>query len=683
MKKHTLALLAHLLILLFLPYFSFSQAGWGCLDIPSPGITQCNDNGTPGDPSDDTWTVEITVVDPLDIGTSWVSSDPNMTAGSYGVPTILGPFPASIDVIFFFVGDVSLPDVATFMQVVNNPCAPPPCGMSVPLGPYGCSWNATESDPTDDVFSYQLTINGAGPGTGWTANDPNNTIGNYGNQTYFGDYPTTGGPLLVTITDNVDPACNMTIFLSSMNCLHCVIINGGFAGITCVDAGIPNDPSDDVWEFILDPLAFGDLGSNYVVTVSNGTLGSDTGLYGGPTPFTWTNTDNTTSFVVTITDVNDPCCFTTFVVTLPPGGCLNNCSITATPGNIQCDDNGTPSDPSDDTFTFNVLVNGTGTGTFWTATDPNGTSGSYGINQLFGPYPISGGALFFSISDSADPSCMDALMVSPPPPCSNEPPCNLLDVGLGLVTCDDAGTPFFPDDDILVIEISPTGVGLGTSYLVTSPLLTIVNGSGVYGNLSTQQLIAAGSIPPGTLIPITITDVNDPSCSITIDIPNSTPCIACDMLVTLGTYNCNDNGTPNDPLDDTYTVSAVVSATGTSWSANDPNNTTGAYDVVVTFGPYLIINGIISFEVTDATNPNCFASVTLIPPDPCSVPAPCIMVSSSQSILCDDNGTPTDPSDDTFTFDILVNGVNTGTGWTDGTVNGNYGIALNYGPFPI
>ncbi len=54
-------------------------------------------------------------------------------------------------------------------------------------------------------------------------------------------------------------------------------------------------------------------------------------------------------------------------------------------------------------------------------------------------------------------------------------------------------------------------------------------------------------------------------------------------------------------------------------------------------------------------------------------------------ILCDNNETGNDSTDDTFTFDLLVTGSFVDTIWqsTDGTISGTYGKVQKYGPYPI
>ena len=57
------------------------------------------------------------------------------------------------------------------------------------------------------------------------------------------------------------------------------------------------------------------------------------------------------------------------------------------------------------------------------------------------------------------------------------------------------------------------------------------------------------------------------------------------------------------------------------------------------------------------------------------------------NVVCNDHGTPNDPSDDTFTFTANVSGTGVSNGWnTTGGITftgGSYGIPTNFGPYPI
>jgi hypothetical protein len=99
------------------------------------------------------------------------------------------------------------------------------------------------------------------------------------------------------------------------------------------------------------------------------------------------------------------------------GGGGSTCSILATATSILCNDNGTATNPADDTYTFSLNV--TGTGAKWQTTIGTTTvKGLMNTPKAFGPYPISGGDLNFTVRDSADATCTFAASVAAPQPCS-------------------------------------------------------------------------------------------------------------------------------------------------------------------------------------------------------------------------------------------------------------------------
>ncbi|MCP4122016.1 MAG: hypothetical protein GY751_09710, partial [Bacteroidetes bacterium] len=100
------------------------------------------------------------------------------------------------------------------------------------------------------------------------------------------------------------------------------------------------------------------------------------------------------------------------------------CSIAYTINNVQCQDNGSPENPDDDTFTFEVLVTGTGVSQSWQMTYIGGSvSGSYSEGKVVGPLPIAifSSGFDFTISDNVNGSCSTSGSFSPPSSCSIPP----------------------------------------------------------------------------------------------------------------------------------------------------------------------------------------------------------------------------------------------------------------------
>ncbi len=124
----------------------------------------------------------------------------------------------------------------------------------------------------------------------------------------------------------------------------------------------------------------------------------------GSTVVTYTATDaagnaSTCSFTVTVTQV------------------ASNCVISGTVSNMQCSNNATPTNPADDTFTFDVTINKTGTcGSGWTS--GTSTNGSYGVPFSVAPHLIAGGGFTFEVHDNVNFASIASVPIVPPPACS-------------------------------------------------------------------------------------------------------------------------------------------------------------------------------------------------------------------------------------------------------------------------
>ena len=75
------------------------------------------------------------------------------------------------------------------------------------------------------------------------------------------------------------------------------------------------------------------------------------------------------------------------------------CNMTDPGIAISCDDNGTPLDATDDTFSFSLNPDGLRFGSTYTVSGDITGSGSYGSPTVFGPYPSVSGPKFITIAD--------------------------------------------------------------------------------------------------------------------------------------------------------------------------------------------------------------------------------------------------------------------------------------------
>ena len=90
------------------------------------------------------------------------------------------------------------------------------------------------------------------------------------------------------------------------------------------------------------------------------------------------------------------------------------CIIVADASNVVRSDAGTPANPSDDTFSFDVVVTGTGGGASWSSPVPGGTSRAYDVPVTLGPFPVSQSPVTVTLTAAADPACTTEVTATAP-----------------------------------------------------------------------------------------------------------------------------------------------------------------------------------------------------------------------------------------------------------------------------
>src|SRR5690606_23436853 len=110
---------------------------------------------------------------------------------------------------------------------------------------------------------------------------------------------------------------------------------------------------------------------------------------------------------------------------------------------------------------------------------------------------------------------------------------------------------------------------------------------------------------------------------------------------------------------------------------------TGNYDSLYRLGPFPIGEGSRTLTMMGDTNSCCKAILAVDPPLTCS--EECELTTIVSNVLCDDNGSSMDSTDDVYTFDLQVEGQNVSENWTsdDGLLAGSYDSLYRMGPFPI
>jgi gliding motility-associated-like protein len=644
------------------------------------GNITCDDNGTPNDPSDDTFTFILQIVGTGTSSNGWTANDPLGTTSDYNVITTMGPYPISGGGFPIIVTDNDDPSCTTFSV---NIVPPGPCSTAPPCDLTQSTVVTNQCINGNPVF--ELLVDGNGTGANYTISVTNGTIsgsstGNYGQITPFTIIPNNAGvgQFTVTITDVIDPNCT-AISVVPNPCPSCTITASGLSSENCNDNGTPNDPSDDFAAFTVTVNGAGTSGG-YTITSSEGPATPATGAYNTAQTFSLPpGSAGNGPTTITLTDSQDPSCTFSFDI-LNQNVCSAVCTITPILNSTTCNDNGTPGNPSDDVYFANVTVNGTGGPSGWTVFPDFGPDiGAYGSTVDFGPIPISGGVVTLTFTDQNGPTCSAQLTLIPPAPCSVEP-CNINTATVITPVCDNGAIDF---------ELLVNGTGTGANYQIsTSDGILTAGTSGNYGQITTLTLL------PNDLsadaYTIAITDSSDPTCTITAAIDN--PCEACTIsAATLSMVQCQDNNSPGNPADDFISFEILVNGTSTSgtYTLTAAGQTiqpgSGPFGSPVSFNllPGSAGGGDITLTITDEADNNCTTTVLLNDPGTCS--DACDITALLTATTCIPAGLP---EDDFFQATIqVINLAGTAGGWSTqtplGPVSGNYNQDVQIGPFLI
>jgi hypothetical protein len=549
--------------------------------------------------------------------------------------------------------------------------------------PPSCDAENTPSDNLDDTYTFEMTITGTNIGTGWTADDINSTTGNYNTPTSFGPFLISDGPFILNITDDQSTACATSInIVPPPPCSEeCQLTDADLDLLVCNNGGTPTDVTDDFLSFTLNPSG-NNLGTNYNVSVNTGSVSPISSSYGVPTSFSLQGgSAGGGDVILTISDDNDPAC-TIDITILDPGNCSPDCALdNAGLLLVACNSNSTASNETDDFITFSLDPTGFNLGSDYTVSVNMGSItpmvGSYGSSSSFilQNGSAGGGDVTVVITDVDDPTCSIMVTIIDPGSCSTE--CSLDDANLSLVNCNNGGSITDITDDFISFSLDPGGVNLGTNYTISVNTGSVSPTNSTYG-APTNFSLQGGSAGGGDVI-VTITDVDDTDCMISITITDPGNCSPeCSLDASgLDLVNCNSNATASDETDDfiafildptglnlgsDYNVSvdmgSVTPSTasyGTATSFSLQGGSAGAGDVILT--------------ITDVDDSDCSISITIIDPGSCSTD--CSLDDTGLSaVACNNGGTDSDASDDFISFILNPTGGNLGT---------NYSISVNTG----
>ncbi|MEM7573230.1 MAG: T9SS type A sorting domain-containing protein [Bacteroidota bacterium] len=527
--------------------------------------------------------------------------------GTYGVVLDLPELEdADGELLTFTVSDNSQSNCSTSFQV-EEPLGCITCELMADVFDRTCYDNGTPFDDSDDTYTAWAVFTGANGQFTAVFNSPEGLAPITGN---FGDTITIG-PISVnsdaniTVTADENDNCSVTVLLQSTgpcsgDCVIIAVLDS--EGITCDNGGTPEDPTDDTFGGTVIVSGNGTSPAGFMYDDGRGNTGF--GTYGEPLTFDgYLNADG--DVTITFLDLVSENCTTSIVLEAPAdncGDCFINVSLI---DKSDCNQNGTPTDGSDDFFTVIVNVTGGGTGSGWTSAFGGGAYGEDVTLTL----PIGDGTDFeLLISDVDNPNCNDAIMVINPGPCVEVCMINATVVAEG--PCDQNGTPADGSDDFFTVVVNVTGSGTGAGW-------TSGFGGGAYGEDVTLTL----PIGEGGDYEILITDLDDPNCNDAIFVQNPGPCVNdCTIEASVTAVGpCEDNGTSNNSADDTFEVTVLVTGTdtGAGWTSIYGGGDYGV-PTVLTLPTGQVEGATIEIVISDDTFSGCGTTVNVTSPGDCS-----------------------------------------------------------------
>jgi subtilase family serine protease len=428
-------------------------------------------------------------------------------------------------------------------------------------------------------------------------------------------------------------------------------------------------------------------------------------------------------------------------ITVAGGG--GTCSIVTTLVDNQCFDNSTPNDPSDDIFGFTVNVASSGSGCSTQFTDGSGFNYTYGGDFGYGEFPISSGPYSVTFTDLTNPSVQNTITVQPPATCSNGgnlsdlEPINLLlpaSVAVGSTFAvnfsvrNNGNIASSPVSAQIRFDNSSVGIPVGTVNIgILQP--------GQSTALTAQVTVPPQVQPGAASIHVTVDnlaqlpEINENNNSRAASfLVTSQSGGQIDVSLTLQQLTASPAQWSNYSVKATLTNIGPLTATGVKVKFPKPNGVVyvGGNEYAAspgTFTPFgdevwtvgnIPANGTailtVNYFLLNATAPVAYAQVSAAnetdsdsQPNNGTPPTPVqddeastfsggggsqCSINAGYSTQCDDNNTPNDPSDDTFTVGLLVTGTNIGSnGWQTYSggvvVAGQYGIVSTFGPYPI
>lgn len=601
----------------------------------------CNNNGTINDPNDDTFTFTIRVTG-FNTSTGWRIAG-NPTLYNYNTNINLGPYPISGGNLALNLSDDANPACSTIANITAPAPCSTPCVLQVTninIGP--CDNNNTGNTEADDRFNITFVVNVVSGSTNfYNVTFGSQTFGpfTYGQTATINNLPANGQNLVLTVTDAINTGCVQTFNVTQNPCSSCTqTVNAGpDIQLTCAQN----------------------------TATLTGTASASGGIFvwTGPNGYNRTGETVTTSAAGTYT----------LTVTFPDQCVVTDMVVVTTDSNLPTSDAGPNQELTCIKTTAELTASSNLTSNFvytWT----NAAGMVIGNTQTITVNNI--GFYYVEVTNTLN-NCKSG---------KDEVEVFNLNQQLTLNTrtwvCNNNGTTSDGDDDIYTITFN-----LANSTGATNQFRILFQGVEV-GVYNYNQAINLTAPADGSSRTYEFEDLVTGCKTTTVVGPLNSCSTNCLIAFTDPVINCDDNGTESIDTDDEYTISFTVSVLNGGISNSFRVLIDGTLYNTYNYGSTVTItlpaNGTIPFIQLQDANIDACQEVVVVPRlSPCS--STCTITAEVSNILCNDNGTINDPSDDVFFFDVIVEGLNTSPGWKvvgTNTVNA-YNTRITFGPYPI
>ena len=648
--------------------------------MPVNGTAAVDDNGTPNDPTDDT--IDY-VPDPDYNGPDSFTYEICDADGDCNQATVtitvnpVNDLPVAVD-----DNTATNEDMTISVDVLTNddfggdgPSTGAISVIGTPAnGTATVNNNGTPNDPTDDTVDYIPDPDYNGPDSfTYEICDANGDC----------DQAT------VNVTVNpVDDAPNAVDDIASVNedasVNIPVVANDDFGGdgpsigaITIIgtpangtatvnDNGTPNDPTDDTVDYTPDPDYNGPDSFTYEICDADGDCDQATANV------TVTPGDDAPDAVDDVASVDEDASVNIPVVANDDfggdGPSTTAITIVGTPtnGTATVNDNGTPNDPTDDTVDYTPDTDYNGGDSFsYEICDANGSCDQATVTVTVNPVDDAPDAVDDVASVDEDAPVNIPVVANDDFGGDGPSVTAITIVGTptnGTATVNDNGTPNDPTDDMVDYTPAPDYNG-GDSFTYE-----ICDADGDCDQATVNVTVDPVDDAPDATDDMATTNEN---MMVSVDVLNNDdfggdgPSVGAISVVGTpanGTATVDDNGTPNDPTDDTINYMPDTNFDGSDSFIYEICDADGDCDqATVNVTVNAVANEPIAIDDNVSTNEDMAVNIDVLNNDnfgidgPSAGPITVVGTPANGTAVVDDNGTPTDPTDDTIDYTPAAN----------------------------